>query len=245
MTGNGRSSRAAPTANGIDMDPSSAPLADYFWIAGIDSLSYGQHFRLNAETGEKEINGISSRPLGSTIDENSALETMAAATPARPPHSPRDSLTLDAAIIDAVDNSPRLSRLSDGSRFSIYSENNDMPTTASNRSSATIRAVPANPNALNDDEFDRALRKFATARDSFLDELSSSNGTASSLAGGRSNIYARPSRTNGDDANGTRPGSATVRRRLSLRDLNSMKRQPSVVARTGESSPPPPQTHRN
>ena len=211
--------------NGSVQDSTSAPLADYFWIAGVDSLSYGHHFRLNPNTGEKETNGVStsSRPLDSPIDEDHALETTRVRTPPAP-----------ILPSDTLDDDPRHSKISNESRYSII--NGGLPessrATASNRSSATIRPVPA----LNDDDFDRALRKFTSERDSFLDELSVTAGASSSP---RTNFHvkaaaARPSHK--DDSNGLGSGSPNVRRHFSLRDLNSMKRQPSM-ARTGTFEP--------
>lgn len=222
--------------NGTANDANSAPLADYFWIAGVDSLSYGQHFRLNPDTGEKEVNGIAaaaaaaaSRPLDSPIDEDRALETPAA----RGSMILQESCGADGPTSETADVNVRLSKLSNESRLSMYGNSADQPGyTASNRSSATIRAVPPqiSINGLSDDDFDRALRKFTVERDSFLDELSVSAGAVPPAT---SHIHPRASRLNEDtDRPPLRSNTGSVRRHFSLRDLNSMKRQPSM-ARTG------------
>ena len=220
-----------PPPNGSVQESTSAPLADYFWIAGIDSLSYGHHFRLNPDTGEKETNGVStaSRPLDSPIDEDRALETTRVRNLPTPiPFPP-----------DALDDDPRHSKISNESRNSIVNGGGGLPepfrASASNRSSATIRPVPAPLTALNDDDFDRALRKFTSERDSFLDELSVHAGASPSA---RTNIQVKVAAARSshrDDSNGVGLGSPNVRRHFSLRDLNSMRRQPSV-ARTGTSN---------
>lgn len=213
--------------NNPDKDPSSAPLADYFWIAGVDSLSYGQHFKLNPDTGEKEVNGVSS-PLESTIDEDAALETSGL----RSPRTPQDIIMADAPS-EMVEDSLRFSKHSHEMRMSMHSTVAENILTPSNRSSATIRPVRGHLSGLSDDEFDKALRKFAIERESFLDELSFDTGGVSST---RSHIRPKSPRMGPEETNGTRPGSSSVRRHFSLRDLNSMKRQPSM-ARAGE--PPP------
>jgi hypothetical protein len=210
------------------MDPSSAPLADYFWIAGVDSLSYGQYFKLNPDTGEKEVNGgASGLPVDSTIDENSALDTSDIRSPPTSRHS-----HVPAHPWEASDASPRLSGYMAESRFSVQSGTTEP---ASNRSSATIRPLQSQNHTagLSDFDFDRALRKFTVERDSFLDELSFSAGAVP--AAKVNNIHSKATRFTHDEnvpGNSARAASSSVRRHFSLRDLNSMRRQPSVVART-------------
>ena len=212
------------------MDPSSGPLADYFWIAGVDSLSYGQHLNVNLNTGEKNNNGIVPAPVESTIEEDRALETDDP-HPASPDVSPTSTPKLEQR-----DAFQRLSGLSNEARKSIQSVSTEQAATNSNRSSATIKAfqVYGNGNgdgsALADFDFDQALRKFASERDSFLDELSFSAGT---FVPNRPGIHPKTQRITNDDPVGLKSGSGSMRRRLSFRDLNSMKRQPSM-ARAGK-----------
>ncbi|KAI9674366.1 MAG: hypothetical protein M1829_003768 [Trizodia sp. TS-e1964] len=215
------------------MDPSSAPLADYFWIAGVDSLSYGA--RLNHSiSGEKNINGVNGNniapPVTSTIEEDRALETLEY-------NSPRDhvrnSIT-PSENADLPDSFHRLSSLSNEARQSIQTINTPDLSPSSNRSSTTIKGVPLNLNGhnsliLNDFDFDNALRKFASERESFLDELSFSAGA---FIPAKANKPSRAQKIVNEDTNGLGRGGGSIRRRISFRDLNSMRRQPSTVARS-------------
>ncbi|KAI9829213.1 MAG: hypothetical protein M1826_005808 [Phylliscum demangeonii] len=224
------------------MDPSSAPLADYFWIAGVDSLSYGQHLKLHPDTGDKDVNGAAPQPVESTIDEDKPLETT---NPTRTPRSPHQSLRTGAgpgSDADAADVLRRLSNLSDEANATRPNASHEPGAPGSNRSSATIRPVPGPGYRLSGQDFDQAMCRFTSERDSFLDELSLSPGSV------MTSRMPAPSRTLTavhEDAGGTGTGTAgtngaqalngakspvgSVRRHFSLRDLNSMKRQPSVV----------------
>ena len=197
------------------MDPSSAPLADYFWIAGVDALSYGQHLKLNPDTGEKEVGNGAPLPVESTIDEDKALDTSLNHVQT----SPRDSLVATPGL-----------DLHGELGFSMVMPSAEQRLTMSNRSSATIRPIHANGVRLSDHDFDKALRKFTSERDSFLDELSFSAGT---VIPGRPINYSRTLRIANEDTNGIKSGNGSIRRHFSRRDLNSMKRQPST-ARAGE-----------
>ncbi|KAI9785749.1 MAG: hypothetical protein M1839_008766, partial [Geoglossum umbratile] len=193
------------------MDPSSAPLADYFWIAGIDSLSYGEQLRLVPNTGEKLSNGNSSPPVASTIEEDKTLELD------------------DGQRALASDRHNSFGRLSSGEpRLSIHAvvTEGDSKQTSSNRSSATITGIQLNGTGLSDFDFDKALRKFAAERDSFLDELSYSAGT---IVPNRPVMHPRAQRVINEEPGGLKAVGGSIRRRISFRDLNSMKRQPSMV----------------
>ncbi|KAI9789695.1 MAG: hypothetical protein M1816_005870 [Peltula sp. TS41687] len=200
----------------MSMDPSSAPLADYFWIAGVDSLSYGQHLKLNPETGEKEVNGVAPQPVESTIDEEKPLETTL---------GPGQRASMHGSL-DLNEYSNRFSKLSDEVSISAQSILMEQTNGKSNRSSATIRPVYTNGTRLSDHDFDKALRKFTSERDSFLDELSFSAGT---VMPSRTTIHLRSSRLVNEDTTGIKSGSGSMKRHFSLRDMNSMKRQPSTA----------------
>ena len=205
------------------MDSPLAPLADYFWIAGVDSLSYGQHLHVNLSNGDKSTNKSTAvPPVQSTIDEDRALET-AARRDASPDRSPTASPTQEN--LDALQ---RLSNRSQTARGSLQRVTRDT-TVDSNRSSvATIRAVQPNgaTPTFDDLDFDRALKKFASERDSFLDELSFSAGT---IVNKRASLRPRAQKVAHDDGGGLRSGTGSLRRRISFRDLSSMKRQPSMA----------------
>lgn len=218
------------------MDSTSAPLADYFWIAGIDFLSFGDPKPVSiSNTRDKSPNGVPiSPPIETTIEEDSEIELadpiLGSAPRPRARHSRNNSWQ-------------RLSRLSNDARNSIHSVDL-IGNSNSNRSSLTIRAVPAsstnltdNGDALAEFDFDKALSKFANERDSFLEDLNFSAGTV---------LQSRPPMTNRaervkhdeTEVNGRKSPfgkvSGSIRRKISFRDMNSMRRQ-TTISRASES----------
>ncbi|TKA73102.1 hypothetical protein B0A55_04845, partial [Friedmanniomyces simplex] len=139
-----------------------APLADYFFISGIESSQVYE---------ERTISAVAppAAPVEDTIDEDRELETSNEPRPTTP-GSPTET-------------AKRRSRYSFEARKSIGSIINavDPPTPASNRSSTTIKGVAVNSNGgisgLSDDAFEEALKKFASERDSFLEDIHISAGT--------------------------------------------------------------------
>lgn len=207
------------------MDTSSTPLAEYFWIAGIENISYDdgpqtaapQFDDTIAEDGEPEV-------ANSSIASSSK-------TPAR--HSRQNS-------------GNRLSKLSSEGRFQDDLDGG----TRSNRSSTTIKANNPAANGASkrnsaatdtfvpDFDFDKALIKFAVERENFLDDLTFSAGAK---------IQSRPPMVNnprtervkaedGDPSGRKSPlmrsirGSirGSIRRKMSFRDMNSVRRQPTA-----------------
>jgi len=83
---------------------------------------------------------------------------------------------------------------------------------------------------MSDADFDKALFKFAAERESFLEDLSFSAGT---IVNNKPVIHPRAQKVINDDGNIQKAPS--LRRRISLRDLSSMRRAPSVVNRAGNS----------
>ncbi|KAI9680578.1 MAG: hypothetical protein M1817_004018 [Caeruleum heppii] len=201
------------------MEPSSAPLADYFWIAGVDSLSYGPQCQVDPNTGERS-SGTFSAPVDPVIDENTPLETHDAH-----PHSSSDASAPESSL-DRHGSFHRLSKLSDEARKSIQSVTIEGSGTASNRSSVTIKPNHVNGSGTNEFDFDQALVKFASERDSFLDELSFTAGT---IVHNRP-MHPKAQRIMHESTNGVNKSSGgSIRRRISFRDLNSMRRQPSLA----------------
>lgn len=99
---------------------------------------------------------------------------------------------------------------------------------------------PRNSSLVDDSghfDFDKALLKFASERESFLSDLSLSAGAITPNNRPRSRL--RPQKivseenSNSSGGNLLRSGIGSVRRHMAFRDMNSMKRQPSV-ARQGE-----------
>ena len=122
----------------------------------------------------------------------------------------------------------RLSRLSDDARLSIASIGStpERKGTESNRSSVTIKGVQiSGTGGLNDVDFDKALRKFASERDSFLSDLTLSAGA---VVPNRPRPRPKTQKITNEDAAGLKTGVGSIRRRISFRDMNSMKRQSSV-----------------
>lgn len=202
---------AKPSNNVSSNGDTSAPLADYFFIAGIESTQVYD---------EKVQAAPPAAPVEDTIDEDRELE-IDNVNGGRPttPGSPTETVQ-------------RRSRYSFEARKSIGSIINglDEKIPSSNRSSTTIRAVQIGAGALDDDAFEEALKKFATERDSFLEDIHVQAGTVTSH-----NPQKRPShrpktvRINQDEnnltANGLKSGVGSLRRRLST--MNSMKRASS------------------
>lgn len=216
------------------MDTTSAPLADYFWIAGIDSLSYNDNVW---PSNPKTANGVGppSPQVDATIEEGSEAETLASPPSGTPRAVARHSWN-------------RLSKLSNEKRNSIQTLD-ELEITRSNRSSITIKGVPTNggmengeSNAMGDFDFDRALLKFANQRETFLDDLSFSAGAPTQSRPPMTNPRADRLRVDDGDGMGASQGKrnplrsvgGSIRRRISFRDMSSVKRQPSMVQRNGK-----------
>ena len=181
-------------------------------LTGLDS----EQFEWSEIQEEVENGGIQTEP---TIAEDSAEEEDGGFLSTSPRPSQRFSFQ-------------RLSRLSDDKRSSWSSGKLiEGKGTDSNRSSATIKAVQVgNRQSLADYDFDKALRKFASERESFLLDLSTSAGAVIKQPKPRP----KTQRIHNDDTPSIMSGLGSVRRRISFREMSSMKRQPSV-ARQGAS----------
>lgn len=163
------------------MDPSSAPLADYFWIAGIENVTYSDLPTSPTTTQPQGANGHTSFAEESTIVEGSEDE----ASDNEPILGSAPRSGSGAARHSRNSSFNRLSRLSVDARNLIQNiESLELNgSTKSARSSMTVRAAPSNGTSqesktgLSDFDFDRALVKFANERESFLDDLSFSAGT--------------------------------------------------------------------
>ncbi|KAH8888178.1 DENN-domain-containing protein [Thozetella sp. PMI_491] len=235
------------------MDNSSTPLADYFWVAGIENISYGDipaplagvpasNTGHNSGTSASQQPQQQQQPLNDIIAEDCEPEPV------------------DATVSSSARATARHSRHSSGNRFSKLSlaltgdgrfiDEFDSGT-KSNRSSATIRPVPP-PNGapapngaappenmaagpregglFGDFDFDKALLKFAAERENFLDDLTFSAGAK---------IQSRPPMVNraterlkAEEAEPSgrksplRSIKGSIRRKMSFRDMNSVRKQP-------------------
>jgi hypothetical protein len=232
------------------MDTTSAPLADYFWIAGIDSLSYNDPVSWSQNTALKTNLPVSppSPSFDATIEEGESEGD----TPTTSPTG-KENRTPRAQARHSRQNSwNRLSKLTNDSRNSIGAFDDLENTPRSNRSSITIKGVPAsngtngingtNGNsygasggALGDFDFDSALIKFAHEREHFLDDLSFAAGAPPQRPNAFAAAKAQPVKiaesTNGPSTkrNQLKSVGGSIRRRISFRDMNSMKRQPTTT----------------
>jgi hypothetical protein len=222
------------------MDTSSAPLADYFWIAGIDSLSYSDP--VFGPPNPLVNNGVGppSPQVDATIEEGDSEGEAPASGQNKENGVPR------ATARHSRNNSwNRLSKLSNDARNSIQTLD-ELETTSSNRSSITIKAMPTNGNGngngsgglLGNFDFTRALEKFANDREQFTEDLSFNAGAPRQSLPPMTNPRAdRLKVEDGEIAavpnkrSPLRSVGGSIRRRISFRDMNSMKRQPSAVQR--------------
>jgi hypothetical protein len=231
---------------------SSTPLADYFWIAGIEHIKY-----------DDDLDPIQPQQLDDTIVEDGEGEDTdsSVATPSRATarHSRQNSANR-LSTVSKLSLSPSLS----GGEGRISEE--DDGNTRSNRSSATIRPIPApdlgnnntdtntNGNAvfgLNgfgggegigfdgvppDFDFDKALLKFAAEREDFLDDLTFSAGARIQSRPPMVNPRTEKLKAEDADQNGRksplRSIRGSIRRKMSFRDMSSVRKQP-MPPRTG------------
>jgi hypothetical protein len=213
----------APKANSAEQ--SSIPLADYFFIAGIEtSQVYDERTQPSA---------ISPVALGPTIEEDASSEAEAT-------NRPVSTVSSDGNLTIKPEN--RWSRQSNEARKSVGSiiGGSEAKFTVSNRSSATIRAIPTlqvGGSGLTDADFDQALQKFACERDTFLEDLQFTTGTMAQAKASRPRPKTQRivNEDRNDVAGNLKSSVGTLRRRIST--MSSMKRQPSVLNRQSLNSP--------
>ncbi|KAL6914181.1 hypothetical protein ACHAPO_008793 [Fusarium lateritium] len=218
------------------MESSSTPLAEYFWIAGVESVSYHDPSSQPAPVAV---------PVESTIIEDGEPEdewTNGDQPKTNARHSRQNSAS-------------RLSKMSLTERFSIQTLDDTDGNTKSNRSSATIRAVnppdfsngsensngnsqtPASSGILGegsmlmgDFDFDKALVKFAAEREVFLEDLTFSAGAKVQARAPMVNPRMERIRAEESDSGRLSPLRSikgSIRRKMSFRDMNSVRKQPS------------------
>jgi hypothetical protein len=231
----------ASTAN---LDP---PLADYFWIAGIDSTSYGEHLaRGGAEAIRKSFADQLLVAAMETEEETQGISLHVPSTNGRRSNGGQfsgDRLSIHGetggsggggittTTIDVPPTPTNATRPKSPGGLMRNSSNSSNSTITESRplTTATVR---------RDFDFDKALLKFAAERDSFLEDLSFSAGT---VLPKREQIHPRAQKVLDRDepmtpVQATTPNNRlektnSLRRRISLRDLTSMRRSPSVVNR--------------
>ncbi|KAK2625156.1 hypothetical protein QTJ16_005525 [Diplocarpon rosae] len=219
------------------MDASSAPLADYFWIAGIDSIAYSDPVAAAPNLWDKLATGAGplSPQVDATIEEGSEGDFFAALPASTARHSRNNSG-------HNLAQGP-----SDGQRNSTQSLE-EAGNTQSNRSSITIKAPISHGSANRESgvgsfDFDQALVKFAHERENFLEDLSFRAGAPlqkpppmTNPRAERIRIEETPEATQGPGAglgkrSPLRSVGGSIRRRISFKDLGSGKRQSSMAQR--------------
>ena len=188
-------------------DPSSTPLADYFFISGIES---SRIFDSNNNS-----NGFPTSPRRESIIKEDT--TSDSGSVRRVPQSPPETSRQRA----------RFSYENRKSTGSIGSPEIKEPS--SNRSSATIKAVQENGTAQNatGDPFEQAMKKFAADRDSMTAELQFSAGQLAQPSKPAPKPRPKTQRIEKEEAPQIgRSPMGTVRRRLST--MNPLSRQPTA-----------------
>ncbi|KAM3563695.1 hypothetical protein MY1884_001164 [Beauveria asiatica] len=208
------------------MDSSSAPLAHYFWIAGVESISY--------DDAPQTI-----LPVDDTIAEDGEPDNGVIVNGQHRANAARHS---------RQNSANRLSKLS----IDAHSTNStlDDDGSRSNRSSATIRPSSKLPPAANgsssvapfeeglplavrmgDVDFDRALLKFAAERENFLEDLSFTAGAR--VQARAPMVNPRAERIKADEIPSGRMSplrslKGSIRRKISFREMSSTKRQGNI-----------------
>lgn len=211
------------------MESTSVPLADYFWIAGLESISYGD-----------------SPPPTPHVESTIAEDELEGSDSANGTPKP-------AARHSRQSSKNRVSKLSNEARFSFSTLEDADGNTRSNRSSATIRptnnagnnagpptptSAPNEGHGLPDFDFDNALFKFAAEREHFLEDLSFTAGAKIQSRPPMANPRAERIKADDVDQSGRRSplrsirgsirGSikGSLRRKMSFRDMSSIRKQP-------------------
>lgn len=188
-------------------DASSAPLANYFFIAGIESSRI---------TDRKSNSPAAGQLFKCTIEEDglSRLE--------------RDISSITVA--GAPEGGRRRKRFSYETRKSVGSFTGiEAQITTSNRSSATIRQQeqPASP-GLTDRAFDEALQMFASDRDSFLEGIRFSAGQVAQPT--KPIARTKTVRVTSEESRDKKNGTGSLRRRMS--NMSSLSRHPTTSKST-------------
>lgn len=199
----------------------STPLADFFWIAGLDGAEILETYQKLGETAA--FNGSQTLPVEDTIEEDENAEAEASSIVESPRPTSRSSKRNSYHRLSKLSNEARLSLRS------IDSNGRNGTNSNSNRSSGTVKAAHPSgvPSLLNDVDFDKALRKFAAERDSFFLDVNL-NGTSNTQS--RSRPRPRTQKIVADDVSpGLTRGIGSVRRHMSFKEMSSLKRQPSLA----------------
>lgn len=196
------------TSFAAQTDALSTPLADYFFIAGIES--------------SRIFDGTNAPPssprLGETIDEDSLSG---------------NSPTRQDSARGTPEAQHRRARLSYDPRKSMYSVLDYNPSPNKRNSAATTRPAKeslegrAISPGFGDADFDQALRKFAAERDSFFEEIQFSAGQSPQPT--RPRPQAKTQRMSKGEHKRENSHGSSLRRRIST--MNPLNRQSTSTRR--------------
>ncbi|KAI9717722.1 MAG: hypothetical protein M1828_007125 [Chrysothrix sp. TS-e1954] len=191
----------------VPLDPSSAPLAAYFFIAGIESSRIFDSRQIR--------NGVAKSPLiGATIEEDGG--------------QPGPEIDTSSGPAVGQDSQQHHKRFSYEPRKSVGSINGlESKVSGSNRSSATIRPVKqenGTQKGFTEADFDDALKKFAADRDSMVAELQFAAGQVSQPNKPAPRPRPKTVRITGED---NKSGIGGVRRRIST--MNPLSRSNTAI----------------
>ncbi|RAH74621.1 dDENN domain protein [Aspergillus aculeatinus CBS 121060] len=209
---------SSSSASSSTPEASTTPLADYFWIAGVDGTEVLETYRKLGDDYRANCATSPGPAVTDTIEEDADAEEA---------HDPRlDSLSRP---ISMAGNRNSVQRVSTRSGDADANENGSH----SNRSSMTIKGnqSPRGSSFLGDFDFDKALWKFASERESFLSDLNVSAGAITPSTRPRSRLRTQKivSEEGSQSTGLIRSSIGSVRRHMAFRDMNSMKRQPSIA----------------
>ena len=243
----------APAPGDRNQDFCDNPLADYFWIAGVDSQDLLEAYSTQDERRDSFLQGETplSNPVEETIQEDTAAEE-------------REASFIDSPTVSTKhsrhNSYQKLSSLSSEARSSIQSIDK-LTHLSSVRSNATIRRVvsssqqsslppsPGHPKPLqnrrqsaflSDADFDNVLTRFTHDRDAFYLDLNfKSDAVAPKPNKSIQKPRIRTQRIVAEELEASPLPNRTlgsVRRHMSFKDMNSTRRQPSVTRRVSTRS---------
>ena len=200
---------------------SATPLADFFWIAGIDGQDLLEAYARKTEHRQSS-NGANGHSFEPTIEEDKVaeLENVSILDSPRPVSRGRKH-----------DSYKRLSKLSDEARNSILSL--DSNGTSKRSSAATVTAVNVSgarqSTILSDVDFDKAMNKFAKDRESFFLDLNFAAGAVTKPSEPKKPRPKTQKIIPEEIGEPPTRGFGSIRRHMSFKEMSSMKRQPSVA----------------
>lgn len=231
------------------------PLADYFWVAGVDGQDLLDAYEHDA-ADRASLNGLES-PLGRAVDEIIEEDAAAESSFTNSPISPTSPTSLTYSNKHSRQSShQKVSRVPSEARSSVQSIDK-VANLSSVRSSATIRRVvsssrqspvPPSPGlrnvnhdvrastVLSDADFERILKRFTNDRDAFYLDLNFKDEPTPPKS---TRPISKPPRirTQRIVAEDLEPGPSpnrtlgSVRRHMSFKDMSSHKRAPSIARR--------------